>query len=132
RLDDIALLTDMLGDNEWPLEPGDRRRVLAAISYFAVPKDMISDKIPAIGYLDDALVAELVTQELRHDLEGYREFCAYRKNETAVRDKEVSREDWLEARRGQLVRRIGRRRERMLERRREQGRLTDPILRYKY
>lgn len=131
RLADIGMLIDVLDDKEWALEAEDRRRVLAAVSYFAVPKDMISDKIPGIGYLDDALVADLVLRELKHDLEGYTDFRAYRDNEAKVRGKKVDKDDWLASKRSQLVDRIHRRREQALRRNR-QNRITHPILQFKY
>lgn len=131
RLADLEVLCAMLDDKEWPLEADDRNRILAAIGYFAVAKDMIPDKIPGIGFLDDALMAELVGRELKPELDGYREFCEYRANEAPMRDKKVSREDWLAAKRRQVWLRIRRRQQ---ERRRHGSRtsLTHPILRYQY
>jgi uncharacterized membrane protein YkvA (DUF1232 family) len=132
RLQEIGVLLDLLDDSEeWPLEAADRRRIVAAITYFGMRKDMIADTVPALGYLDDALVADLVARELRQDLEAYREFCEYRKNEEAVRSHDVSREDWLAAKRGQLFDRLRQHRERVQERLHDH-RLTDPILQYKY
>lgn len=131
RLDDIKLLIELLGDKEWALDAEDRRRILAAISYFAVKKDIIPDKVLGIGYLDDALMAELVIRELKHDLEGYRDFVAYRESELERRGKVADREQWLSSRRAMLMERVRRRRERMWERRRETS-ATHPILRYKY
>jgi uncharacterized membrane protein YkvA (DUF1232 family) len=130
RLEDIGLLMDMLDDQEWGLEASERRRITAAISYFAAPKDMISDKVPGIGYLDDALVADLVIKELKHDLAGYREFCAYRDGESKLSSKKVSRDGWLATKRKQLFERIRRRREAAQSGR--GGGLTHPILRFKY
>ncbi len=131
KLDDIELLIDLLEDTEWALEAEDRRRITAAIGYFAVSKDMISDKIPGIGYLDDALVADLVMRELKHDLEGYRDFDKYRDHAAELRGKKVSRADWLSAKRKQIFDRIRRRRDQMFSSRRGDG-PTHPILRYKY
>ena len=54
----------MLDEPEWPLDDADRRRIVAAVGYFAVPKDMIPDKIPGLGFLDDALMAELVIRDV--------------------------------------------------------------------
>lgn len=130
RLEDIALLIDLLDDREWQVDPEDRRRLLTAVGYFAMPKDMISDKIPAIGFLDDALIADLVMRELKHDLQGYREFDKFRDSEAEVRGKKVDREDWLDAKRSQIYRRIRERRERMWDHMRNKS-LTDPILQYK-
>lgn len=131
KLEDIELLTDLLEDKEWTLEDEDRRRITAAVGYFAVPKDMISDKIPGIGYLDDAIVADLVMRELKHDLEGYRDFDKYRDSAAAERGKKVGRVEWLATKRQQIFERIRRRRDQMFNRRKGEG-LTHPILRYKY
>ena len=109
RLADLGVLLDMLDDGEWPLPDEDRRRIVAAVAYFAVAKDLIPDKIPGIGLLDDALMAELVMRELKHEVTGYREFCEYRDNEATLRGKKVSRADWLEAKRRQIFLRIKRR-----------------------
>jgi len=130
RLGDLGVLISMLEDSDWPLEDQERGRIVAAMSYFADPADLIPDKIPGLGFLDDALMAELVIQELAHELDGYREFCAYRAQEEELRGKEhVSREDWLAAKRRQVMLRLKRQRE---ERRRHGSHdgPTDPILRY--
>jgi uncharacterized membrane protein YkvA (DUF1232 family) len=109
RLADLGVLLDLLDDKEWPLPEDDRRRVVAAVGYFAVAKDMIPDKIPGIGLLDDALMAELVMGDLKHEVAGYREFCEYRDNEATLRGKKVNRADWLAAKRRQIFLRIKRR-----------------------
>ena len=132
RLGELDNLCAMLDDSEWPLEDEDRARIRAALGYFAVAKDMIPDKIPGIGFLDDALMAELVARELKPELDGYRDFCEYRDNEAKLRGKtKVSREDWLAAKRRQIWLRIKRRQQ---ERRRHGSSYepTDPILRYSY
>lgn len=54
---------------------GGRERVVVALSYFAEPQDLIPDNVPGLGFLDDALLAELVIEELEPDVAGYREFC---------------------------------------------------------
>ena len=130
RLDDINLLIELLGDKEWSVEldAQDRTRIVGAISYFAIPKDMISDKLPGIGYLDDAVVADLVLRELKHDIKGYRDFVAYRDSKAAGGSKVVERKDWLASKRKQLYARIQRHRERMQGNR---DGLTHPILRFK-
>ena len=131
RLTDIGVLTSMLEDADWPLEKDDRNRTLVAVGYFGVTNDLIPDKTPGIGYLDDALMAELVIRELKPELEGYRDFCTYRDNEMNLRGKKsVNREDWLAAKRRQVWLRIRRQRE---ERRyRSGGGPTLSILRYQY
>jgi uncharacterized membrane protein YkvA (DUF1232 family) len=130
RLADLELLCSMLYDEEWPLEDADRSRILAGVGYFAVAKDMIPDKIPGLGYLDDALMAELVARDLKPELDGYRAFCEYRDNEATLRGNKVSRSDWLTAKRRQIWMRIRRRQN---ERRRHSSAYspTPSILRYR-
>ena len=111
RLADLEVLCSMLDDSEWPLEDDDRNRIKAAVGYFAVAKDMIPDKIPGIGLLDDALMAELVMRELKTEVSGYRAFCEYRDNEATLRGNKATRADWLEAKRRQIFLRIKRRQE---------------------
>jgi hypothetical protein len=71
---------------------------------------------------------ELVLNELQHELDGYEDFDAYRRQEAAHRDKPgqhrpVTREDWLDAQRAALHERIRERRERDLARDGESFRL---------
>ena len=131
RLADLEILCSMLDDSEWPLEADDRNRIVAGVGYFAVANDMIPDKIPGLGLLDDALMAELVARELKPELDGYRDFCQYRENETTLRGKtKVSRDDWLAAKRRQIWLRIKRRqRERRLHTSRYSP--TPSLLRYR-
>ena len=120
RLSELEVLCSMLDDSEWPLDDDDRNRIHAALGYFAVAKDMIPDKIPGLGFLDDALMADLVIRELKPEVDGYNSFCEYRDNETKLRGKtKVSRLDWLAAKRRQIWLRIKRRQ-------------TDRILRSSY
>ena len=131
RLDDLGDLASMLEDQEWAPEGEDRERIVAAMSYFADPMDVIPDNLPGLGYLDDALMTELVVRELRHDLDAYRDFCRYRaEREQRGYKKHVSREDWLAAKRRQLFLRMRRRRD---ERRRHHSTAspTPSILQYR-
>jgi uncharacterized membrane protein YkvA (DUF1232 family) len=131
RLADLEVLCSMLDDPQWLLEGDDRARISAAVGYFAVPKDMIPDKIPGLGFLDDALMAELVGRELKPELDGYRDFCNYRDNERKLRGKsDVSREDWLASKQRQIWLRIKRRQ----QERRRHGSTDGPtpsLLRYR-
>ncbi|MFB3125280.1 MAG: YkvA family protein, partial [Woeseiaceae bacterium] len=84
-------------------------------AYFCEPEDLIPDHIPGLGFLDDAIMIELVVRELHHEIEAYRDFCDYRANrvpQPGIRNKtsDVSREQWLESRRKVLQSRMRRRR----------------------
>ena len=82
------------------------------LAYFTEPEDLIPDHIPGLGFLDDAIMIELVVRELRHEIEAYEDFCRYREKIRSEqgRRKGVSRADWLEDRRRDLQTRMRRRR----------------------
>jgi Protein of unknown function (DUF1232) len=77
RIGKLALLVQMLEDQRWRLTGPDRARVLNVLAYFVDPDDLIPDRIPGLGYLDDAIMVELVLQELRHELDAYQKFCEF-------------------------------------------------------
>ena len=54
---------------------------------------------------------ELITRELRHEIEAYQDFCDYRQRRRSEKGNRarVSREDWLENRRNELQSRMRRR-----------------------
>jgi uncharacterized membrane protein YkvA (DUF1232 family) len=108
-LEQIEPLVAMVTDTEWRLPESDVRRVLAALAYFADPEDLIPDSLPGLGYLDDAVMVELACRDLEPEITAYRDFCAFREKELARRKEAgepvagVSRHDWLDARRGELM-----------------------------
>ncbi len=115
RLHRLEAMAKMVEDEDWQLPRADRNRVLSALVYFCDPEDLIPDSIPGIGYLDDAIMVELALRELRHEIEGYDDFCEYRKKYDKafrIRSDADKRAAKLGARREQLRERIARRRER--------------------
>jgi uncharacterized membrane protein YkvA (DUF1232 family) len=111
RLRKLRLLIDMLSDIEWRLPHREADRVLSALAYFADPDDLIPDDIPGLGFLDDAIMIELICRELKHEIEAYQDFCEFRRRiqGKAGKGTRVSREDWLENRRAELQSRMRRR-----------------------
>lgn len=80
RIPQLETLIAMLEDAEWNLPTYERERLLSTFVYFGDPEDLIPDNIPVIGYIDDVIMIELVVRELRHALDAYYDFCAFRKN----------------------------------------------------
>lgn len=112
RLDKLRLMIRMLSDVEWRLPHNEAKRVLNALAYFSEPDDLIPDSIPGLGFLDDAIMIELVVRELKHEIEAYHDFCDYRDRlQRQHGDSAVAkRGGWLDDRRKSLQSRMRRRR----------------------
>jgi uncharacterized membrane protein YkvA (DUF1232 family) len=115
RLTKLGTLADMVTDAEWQLPEDELERVLSAMAYFSNPEDLIPDRVPGIGFLDDAIMAELVVNNLDAEISAYQEFCTFRTTEEQRRvnqglDPNVSREDWLADKRAVLHHRMRERR----------------------
>ncbi|MFK7897137.1 MAG: YkvA family protein [Myxococcota bacterium] len=107
RIAQLTKLIQMLEDDDWRLEGADRKRVLNALAYFADPDDLIPDRVPGLGYLDDAIMVELVVRDLKHEIEAFDAFVEFRKDKKKAKQ---SSEDVLEKRRDSLQGRMRRRR----------------------
>ena len=117
RLESLQLMIRMLKDHEWRLPEKETSRVLNALAYFSEPEDLIPDHIPGLGFLDDAIMIELVVRELRHEIEAYRDFCDFRdrmepRAGVKMKTTDITRDDWLSGRRKELQERMRRRRKR--------------------
>lgn len=126
RLEKITTMIDMVEDAEWQLPEEETTRVLNALAYFSEPEDLIPDHVPGLGFLDDAIMVELVCRELRHEIDAYVDFCRFREAEEKRRSKEEvesegTREVWLAARRRELHLRMRNRRRRERQRRRSRA-----------
>ena len=78
RLDQLGPMLAMLDDADWKLEGDDRKAVIDALAYFADPEDLIPDSTPVLGYVDDAIMIDLVAASLSAELEAYADFVAHR------------------------------------------------------
>lgn len=110
RVAKLNTLIDMAKDEDWALADKERKNVLSALAYFADPQDMIPDSIPVLGFIDDAIMIELLTAELRPEIDAYNDFCRYRKEARTRKRATMSQEEFLAAKRKELHGRIRRRR----------------------
>jgi len=112
RAAQLETLIDMTQDEDWSLPRLEREDVLAVLAYLSDPDDLIPDDVPGLGYLDDAIMVELLLRDLRHQREAYADFCEYReayfKRHKIGRDLET-RARRLKQRRSQLYQRMYRR-----------------------
>ncbi len=125
RVSRLHELIEMLEDEDWALGGKDRERVVNGLAYFAEPEDMIHDKVPVLGYLDDAIMIELVVIELQHEIDAYDDFIAFRqtREERFGREEDPKiREEWVVSRRKALHQRMRRRRSRRRSKRGSSGR----------
>jgi uncharacterized membrane protein YkvA (DUF1232 family) len=104
RMSSLETLIAALEDPEWLMPEDEKNEILTSLAYFNEPKDLVPDNIPGLGFVDDAIMIELVIQELSQDLSAYRQFCEYRTTEEKRRGVEanVNRNSWLQDKRTEL------------------------------
>ena len=115
RLQRLDKMIAMVNDTGFALPEEDKQRVLACLTYFANPQDIIPDNVPVLGFLDDAIMIELCVRELHYELEAYEDFLDFREREAAARGVDpatlnTERVEWAEARRVELIDRMRKRR----------------------
>ena len=111
RIEKLNVLVAMIEDEEWNIPDEERTDVISALAYFSDPEDLVPDHIPVLGFLDDAIMIELVADELKDDIEAFEEFCAYREREEGRSgDATITRDEWLDSKRRELHSRMRNRR----------------------
>jgi hypothetical protein len=112
RYSRLETMLQMVEDSQWGPSAEDRQRTLNALACFGSSSAVAS----ASGLLDHAIMIELVSRDLHHDLEAYRDFCRFRESYDKKRAApDTDRERWLEERCASLQERMHKRRRRDLE-----------------
>ena len=78
RYSRLDTMLQMVGDPQWQLSAEDRQRALNALACFSSSTSAASPS----GLLDHAIMIELVSRDLHHDLDAYRDFCRLRASRT--------------------------------------------------
>lgn len=104
RMQSLEKLISALEDKEWQMPDDEKLEILTSLAYFSEPHDLVPDDIPGLGYVDDAIMIELVIQDLSQDLDAYDQFCSFRATEEKRRgaDANVNRDSWLQGKRTEL------------------------------
>ena len=112
RYSRLETMLQMVEDSQWGLSAEDRQRTLNALACFGSSSAVAS----ASGLLDHAIMIELVSRDLHHDLEAYRDFCRFRESyDKKHAAPDADRERWLGERRAHLQERMHKRRRRDLD-----------------
>jgi uncharacterized membrane protein YkvA (DUF1232 family) len=93
----IPEIASMLSDTDWQIDPQARSGLVGALAYFTDPVDLIPDRHPRFGLLDDAIVIELALAENRQEWLAWQEFAALREGFVGVGP--MNRQGWADLRR---------------------------------
>ncbi len=109
----LGLMLEMVADPAWLMSVDDRQRLINALACFSTPTD-----VEPLSVLDHAIMIELVSRDLQHDLDAYRDFCKFRESRSMLKRSaapSADRERWLEQKRESLQARMHKRRKRDLD-----------------
>lgn len=112
RYSRLETMLQMATDAQWTLSAEDRQRTLNALACFgpSAPAALPS------GLLDHAIMIELVSRDLHHDLDSYRDFRRMRESyDKKHAEPDAGREIWLQERCVTLQERMHKRRRRDLD-----------------
>lgn len=103
RLQCLQDLRAMVADPAWDCEAAMRRRLDRLFAYVDSEEDLIPDRMPLFGLLDDVLLIELAWPAFADEAEDYRDFCAYRRIEHPPGDAAEQRAAWVRDRLAELA-----------------------------
>lgn len=98
-------LIQMLDDKDYAVPRAVSESAVAGLAYFANPQDVIPDHIPALGFLDDAIMIKILEDEFKQELWGYRQFVKFRQG--------AEQRPWTRVAKGRLPERLDQQRRRI-------------------
>lgn len=78
RFERVPELIAMLEDEAWGLPHPEREWLIAMLAYVGDDQDMIADDLHTLGLLDDAIMIQMVCDDLQDTIDAYRSFCQFR------------------------------------------------------
>jgi uncharacterized membrane protein YkvA (DUF1232 family) len=104
RIGRIEELRRLVDDRDWDCDDADRARIRRLLAYLDQDEDLIPDRIPLLGMLDDVLLLELAWPAVADEAEEYRDFCAWRTDARPVDgDGSTRRAAWIRDRLDELA-----------------------------
>lgn len=95
RLRRIEALRSILVDPDWDADVAQRARLRKLFDYLDLDEDLIPDREPLLGKLDDVLLIELAWPAFSIEAEEYGDFCDYRALAHPAGDGCARRQAWV-------------------------------------
>ncbi|GAA5076682.1 hypothetical protein [Lysobacter panacisoli] len=103
RLARVQEVRTMLADPDWDIDEAVRARIAKLLAYIDREDDVIADRTPLLGQLDDVLLIELAWPAFADEAEDYRDYCAYRQLEHPDGTPPERRAAWIRDRLDELA-----------------------------
>ncbi len=98
RLVRIEQLRSMLADPDWDCAAADCSRIRKLLGYLDQVDNLIPDRIPLVGKLDDIVLLELAWPALANEVDEYEDFRQYCASESPNGDGPERRATWIRER----------------------------------
>ena len=104
RLARLSELESLGSDLRFGIDTAIASRIRTLIAYVDQVDDLIPDTVPGVGQLDDAILVDLLLQDLGPLLAEYADFCSFRRQQAeqqglSVDEVTIDCDDWIAARR---------------------------------
>ena len=83
-LKQLHLFYRMLFDSSYSFSAKTRIIFIATLTYFIIPLDLLSDYIPLLGYIDDAMITRLAWSTISAEIKKYRQYIQESLQENVV------------------------------------------------